>query len=453
MKKKIVQDVLPPKKTIRSVELTDRTRHLESKKSEEAYFGATDNSPPLKIEKSVEKSSNFSSEPQYSYEYKDRNRSKLKVYVSLLLLVFAFAFAISAFFKSAVIRVTPQKVTKSINEVLTAKKESALGVLSFQAVSVSKDVDMPVAKSDIGGDEKIERKANGRIIIYNNYSSESQKLVATTRFQTPEGLVFRIAEPVTIPGKITKDGKTIPGSIEVYVEADKPGTAYNVGLKDFSVPGFAGDPRFKEVYARSKTEMSGGFSGLQKAVIKESLSKYESEMQNELKSSLFSDLSNQIPEEYVLFQGSLSYKFDPIVQSVTSNGDIFLKMKGVANAVIFKKADVAMSLKEKVLPEAQGSDVKITNFSDLQFSYSSTSTLPTGTSSSVTFSLAGEPTFVWIIDENKLKSELLGLSKSGAKDILANYSSIKEAVIVTRPFWARKIPNDVDKVKFIEETQ
>ena len=63
------------------------------------------------------------------------------------------------------------------------------------------------------GREKVERKAEGTLTVYNAYSSEPQVLVATTRFLSPGGKMFRLDERVTIPGAKIENGKIVPSKI------------------------------------------------------------------------------------------------------------------------------------------------------------------------------------------------------------------------------------------------
>ena len=93
--------------------------------------------------------------------------------------------------------------------------------------------------------------------------------------------------------------------------------------------------------------------------------------------------------------------------------------------------------------------VKITNLEDLDFTYDTTTPFDPNINNSLTFSLKGKADLVWVFDENKLKSDLLGLSKKNAKTIISTYGSIKEAWITTRPFWNQTIPADPKKVTLI----
>ena len=73
------------------------------------------------------------------------------------------------------------------------------------------------------GEEAVEVKASGKIMVYNNFSSEPQRLIIRTRFETKEGLIYRIPESIVVPGKTVKMGWETPGSKEIGVFADEPG--------------------------------------------------------------------------------------------------------------------------------------------------------------------------------------------------------------------------------------
>ena len=88
------------------------------------------------------------------------------------------------------------------------------------------------------GEKDVAQKARGKITVFNEYGTTPQVLVATTRFQTPDGLIFRTLKGITVPGTKVENGKIIPGSISVEVIADKPGQSYNIQAGKFSIPAF-----------------------------------------------------------------------------------------------------------------------------------------------------------------------------------------------------------------------
>ena len=147
------------------------------------------------------------------------------------------------------------------------------------------------------------------MIIYNNFTSQNQKLIKNTRLETPEGLIFRIGESISIPGKKTENGKNIPGQIEIAVYADSAGDEYNIGLTDFTLPGFKNDPaRYKSFYARSKTKMEGGFSGVIKTISKVELESMKDVLEENLKKSLASQFELEKKNDFIAVKNSGIFK-------------------------------------------------------------------------------------------------------------------------------------------------
>ncbi len=471
--KKIVQDVIPPKKSIRNVKIPSKSapvsapiitpkassvrlrKEIDSKpllddfskvrKSEEETVLTTE--PPI-FNKNHSHTPDHVEEPSRSYKYEfdePKKNSRKVLYFSIFILLVICGFSVSAFFKSAKITITPKNETATLDANFSAQKDISDSDLSFQLVTVAKDVEKNVESS---GEAKVDKKAKGTITIYNIFSSQPQKLVATTRFETPEGLIFRLVSAVTVPGSSVKAGKTVAGSVDVVVEADKSGADYNVSYKDFTLPGLKGDPKYSKVYARSKTEMTGGFSGMQKTVSQATVDSTETELETELKTDLSKDISTQIPADFVLLPSSLVYKIDPVTQANSSTGGAVLKKKGVAYGVIFNRSALSKVLLTKLIPKSSEDLVRVSNLNELNFSYTA-DVSDINNATTISFSLKGEPKFVWIVDENKLKSELLGLSKKEAESIISKYKNINEVWIETRPFWNRAIPKDSNRVTLI----
>ncbi len=473
MKKNVVQDVVPAKKSIRNVTLSSRPGTsnraveqkpvLKSRRPEDDEFTrpVSIKQVPMRVEPKVDMYSDIKpvtppvytpppvvppANQQYKYDFVEPRKSKKKWrYFSILILVLVIAFVVSAFFKSAVIRVTPKEETLALSQTLKAIKDTTGATLGFQVVTISKDVEKTVEAS---GEGRVDKKATGKIVVYNE-NAQSQKLVATTRFETPEGLIYRLVNAVTVPSSTTKDGKVVAGNIEVSVEADKAGQNYNIGLKDFTLPGLKGDSKFKTIYARSKTEMVGGFSGIQKVVSKNVLEAAETEMNNILRESLARDITTQIPANFILYPSSLSYKFEPAVQVSSTATGATLRKRGTTSAVIFDKTALTKAILSKASPSLTFDMVKIKNLDALQFSIATGTPFDANLDTLLNFTLKGDSELVYIFDENKLKTDLSGLTRAKAKVVLGTYDGIKEAWVETHPFWNQTIPKDQNKVTLI----
>ncbi len=128
--------------------------------------------------------------------------------------------------------------------------------MPYRLVEDSINVPMSITSTGVGTGG--ERKARGKVIIYNEYGSEPQSLVSTTRLETADGFVFRLTQGVTIPGVTDIAGKREPGAIEAEVIADQPGDASNIAPATFTIPGFKGSPKYAKFSAKSLTPMTGG---------------------------------------------------------------------------------------------------------------------------------------------------------------------------------------------------
>ena len=93
----------------------------------------------------------------------------------------------------------------------------------------------------------VEDIARGTVTIYNNLTF-AQSLVATTRFLTESGVLFRLESAVTVPAG---------GSVDAQVYADVAGESGNIAPTRFSIPGLSA-VRQESVYATSAEAFTGG---------------------------------------------------------------------------------------------------------------------------------------------------------------------------------------------------
>ncbi|MBI2476621.1 hypothetical protein HYV72_00450, partial [Candidatus Uhrbacteria bacterium] len=94
---------------------------------------------------------------------------------------------------------------------------------------------------------EVPAKAHGPITITNTSGSE-QALVATTRFLSESGVLFRLTKGVTVPAN---------GSIQAEVAADKEGREGEIPASRFTIPGLA-PVKQALIYGESAAPMVGG---------------------------------------------------------------------------------------------------------------------------------------------------------------------------------------------------
>lgn len=440
MPKPIIQDVIPPqRKSIRDIPIPGNRKHKETERNGngspsplEPQFGGGWQEPPV----------SFWGEAFRGFFGKiPRKFLVIGGVVVLVLIVFG---GLKFFSVSAHLAIVPKSQEVLVDGSFTAKKEAKAGELQFELMTVSRDAAKTVPST---GEKKVENKASGTIIVYNNYSSQSQRLIKNTRFETPEGLIYRIDRSVTVPGRTTIKGKTTAGSMEAAVYAGAPGEKYNIGLADFTIPGLKGDPRFKDTYARSKTEMTGGFIGTVKVASVQDIAAAQADLDKSLRAQLLSEVSSQKPDGFIFYDNGV-YIESQLLSAPEANE---VKKRATVYAVIFDKKKLSRFLAERLAPDYDGGEVLGTALESLLFSSEPLSDKP-WQKGSLTLALKGRTTLKWSFDEERLKQDLLGQPKDRVPTVLKAYPSIERAEVIIRPFWRSTLPNDASDITISIET-
>lgn len=374
---------------------------------------------------------------------KKRRYSKKMIYALFAVLIVG-GLAVFSLFSGATITYTPKSTPISFDkDVYTAHKSAQEGDLPFSVIKLSGDKGVEAKAS---GEEQVSNKASGQIIVYNNASADPQRLIRNTRFETPDGKVYRVQSDITVPGK--KDGQ--PGALEITVYADQPGADYNIDLSDFTLPGLKGDPRFETVYARSKTPMTGGFVGVAKKVSEDDLSKAKSTLESSLRDELLTEAKAQVPDDFVLYPNLIQISYQDLPQTASTGDTATINEHADFYGVMFKRRDLNDFLADKKL-QIQPGEVNIQGLESLDISFVSTSTIDLLNTSEIEFELSGNTTAEAIIPEESLKNDLVGQPSDALKEISqTKYPNILSAHGVIRPFWKTSYPDDISKIKVIK---
>ncbi len=355
-------------------------------------------------------------------------------------LVFLF-FAVSFLFAKATVTINPKIQKTALNENFGATKDTSSGNnISFDLISLPGEEIRMVA----GGELKdVSLSAKGTVIIYNNYSSVPQRLDIDTRLEGSNGKMYKTVKQITVPGL----KGTTPGSIEVDVYASEPGESSNSGPLDFQIFGFKGTPKYSKFYARSKGDLKGGFVGKQSSIGEEQKKAIANEMQALLEAKLLKRAQDLIPEGFVLFPDAISFKVDGEVLGIAeeAGGEAPFTLKGTLSGFLFDEKELAGKIASETVADFDGNEVFISNLKDLKFTLLSQDT-PGESVRNITFNLSGNPNIVWSFNEEILKNELLGKSKSEFNEILSKYTNIEGADVVLRPIWRRSFPRDGSKL-------
>jgi hypothetical protein len=362
--------------------------------------------------------------------------------VSVVILVAAF----SVFFTGAKVIAVPKTFEIPIDINITASKLPDAGKLGFEYLTIKRDEREVVPAV---GEEYVESRASGRIVIYNNFSSSPQRLITNTRFETPSGLVFRIKESVIVPGQRKEGGVLVPGSVESVVYADAPGAEYNIGLSDFTIPGFKNDSaRYKGFYARSKTAMTGGFSGVVKKISTETLRVTEENLRERLKNNIVTAIKAEVPTTAVFYPTALFMEYEALPQESVTESSAAVVMSASSTAVFFNRAKLSELLATKYIPEYAGEAVMVVNLDSLEFALAPGQTSPLN-SDTLSFVLKGQAKFVYQINTAALAKDLAGKNKKDMGEVIKNHRSVDRTEVVIRPIWKNNFPTNPEKIKIL----
>ncbi len=351
-------------------------------------------------------------------------------------------FAVSTSFTGASVKVQPKTKSIVVDHEFTAQADGA--AIRFVALPVNEtaDASLPAAMT-----KKVSERASGTIVIYNNFSEKPQRLIKNTRFETPDGLIYRIGNSLTVPGKMVKNGKTLPGSIEAAVAADATGAEYNIALSDFTIPGFKNDPaRFSGFYARSKAPMSGGIEGVVKVPEEAALIAAQTSLRNTLANRVGDKAYPPAPQGYVFFRGALLSRSESLPLRPASDSSVTVTERLAGTAFAFDRESVVKEIAKVALGAESASAVDIPRLEELAFEFRETPSNEGAGAKAVRFTLKGTVLIVWKYDHEKLRLALAGRERDELPEVLKDFPAIAKADFVIRPFWSRSFPRNPRKV-------
>lgn len=429
---KTLQDIVPPKRSIHDIPL----RESKSKKTE-------------KIRKSIKQRIGFFGSSK-TKKNKFQKTSRKKLWTIIIFLIVIFFVFLSIISSDVTITVTPSELTQRVDASFIAVSQNEIGGVPFDIIMLDETGTKSVP---VASEEEVLEEASGTIIIFNDYSVANQRLIIYTRFETPEGLTYRINKSVVVPGQKKNDaGEIVPGSIEITVYADQSGEEYNIGLSDFIIPGFEGDARFDKFYARSKTAMSGGFEGVKKVALEADVENARLDLQKELTQKLTQDILFQIPEGFLLYDDGMFVVSD-FAGTTGLETAVGVREKVSVYAIIFSEENLSKHIAENTLDKYDGADIVVSNLKDLTFEIKNKMDVEPWTEGRFVFSLKGKADFEWLFDAEKLKNDFVGQSKDDINIILAGYQNIEAAEVVIKPFWKNSFPRSTGKIEIIKKLE
>lgn len=295
-----------------------------------------------------------------------------------------------------------------------------------------------------------EAKARGTIRIYNAYSTISQTLVATTRFLSAQGQLFRIPTKVVVPGATYDKGKLVPSTVDVEVVADQSGEEYNIGPTTFSIPGLAGTPKYTSFYAKSFANMEGGFKKEVPQVTEQDIEEAQKVVSRKALEQSGIALNSKISQDLVLFSDAINQQVIeilPLAKAGQEDIEKFLvRAQAKSSALVFKKADLLdftrlyLAVQDESLPgQSMYLDSLNLEYNPREIDLSH---------GKIVLDVKMAVRVYSDVDQEAFKRFLAGKDYTQIQqEMAAFYPDILEFKLTIFPFWTQKVPQDINRIQ------
>ncbi len=300
--------------------------------------------------------------------------------------------------------------------------------------SIQKDITRTIKSPATGKEDVDAGKAYGTLKIYNTFSESPQPLVATTRFESPQGDIFRLVKATTVPGMKKVNDKLEPGVVEVSVEADKAGALGTIDSVRWTIPGFQNNKeKFASFYAENDQPMTDGNSAGKNAIVvtEQDIKNLEEQSTQGLSEYLAAELGALLRETEVLLPQALTYEITRSESAVTP-GTAAPEAQYIINAsvtaYVFDSQNIDQIITDAILAKrnidpssvenkTEYSNIKL-DINDEKLSFESE------------VSVISNSDF----DYDKFKDDMKGKNQEEVKDILKNdYPFVSEIALRSYP--------------------
>lgn len=372
-----------------------------------------------------------------------RHTSRLWMWAAASVVVLLVVGGLLFFFGSTTITITPKSRTALLTSASITAQEATTaspGTLSY-TVQTSDLEDSEVVEAK--GTTHVETKASGSVTVSNAYSASPVKLVKNTRFESPDGLIFRVLSDVVVPGK---KGSTA-GTVSVAVVADQPGEKYNIGpTAKFTLPGLKSTPpMFAGISAKSTAAMSGGFMGDQPGTAPGALEAAVALVRGRLEAKAHEAAAAQVKADTFVSPDLMVITYQSLPTTNEAGTSVRIHEKAHWEIPVFPKDAFAQAVAKVAFTDSETAPVSMEPLED--FSVHALAAGDQSTAGTLNLVLSGSALIIWNVDTNTLTTALQGKDSSAFQGIVNSFPSIQEAHARIAPFWKSSFPTNASDIK------
>lgn len=337
--------------------------------------------------------------------------------------------------------ITERHIPFSIDSValeLTHETATDDGRLSFQAMVVTTEV-----TREVFGSELVQSfsKANGKVVILNEYSKTPQTIKAGTVFTAPTGKRYVTAATVVVPGYTGTASAKTAGTVTATVTAAEAGESYNTESTTFTIAGWTGT-KAKQFNARSVGSISGGEAGIRHSLSASEKAAAIATLQTQLIERLKRESRAQIPDNLITFPELQVATIDIASLKVEGQGIKFpMKLSGTMTSYLIQRDLLEQAIAQKAISDRSYPHVAIPALGDI--TVTPITPLPTNSAhvpENITISLSGDGTIITKVQTETVRESLAGINRRQFNTIFADIHEVDVAKYTLYPFWAPYFP-------------
>lgn len=334
------------------------------------------------------------------------------------------------------ITIIPLLEDVDVNFDVLVKKNPSPEQIQVLAGQILQNIQEGQEKGNPQATVSMQDYAEGKIILTNNTWSPIN-FVASTRFASPEGLIFRAINRIRIPSK---------GETTVAVRADKMGQEYEIGPTQFIVPNLKDSFLKKNITSESKEPMTGGLkkTGI---IMQSDIDQAKKDLKEKLYQRGVGEIEKELPEsnlKIVIQSSVLEESSDAQAGEEKTEFIVLEKIKIVA--VAFEQENL-LNLAIEALKKAIPKGKELAAYEPNGLSYRLKEHNIEQTQALLEVQFRG---YMNINSDNQIldKTRFRDLTSQEVENYLNDFKEIKQArVRLWPPLVLKKVPYSIDKIK------
>jgi len=316
----------------------------------------------------------------------------------------------------------------SLDVDLVAYTDVLDGPFVFDTIALEDEVSQPLTAIE---SERVESFTTGKIELQNSSASPVQ-LLPYTRVNSEGGLLYFIQSgvPVIVPPQLEGQDPLI-----VDVQAEFPGSSYNLNQGTFKIPGLEGEPEYMDLQGILRTPFEGG--GIENMpVIPEGLrDELITKMRQDLEEKLRNRITLEKTERFMAYSTLMTFtEHEPIIDQKNET-EISVILRGSVMAILIEKERFAEYVVTEILKKDVNSTVALLNPEDIIFSAGALSLEGLANARSLPLSIQGEAHIRYELDHEEFKIFIAGLPKKAVYEIADKKIEIETIDVSLRPFF------------------